>query len=213
MIKGSTQQFLPISQIREGIVVLKNNALRGVMMVSSLNFALKSEQEQMAVISQFQNFLNSLDFFCQIVVHSRKLNITSYLDKIKQLERTQQNELLRIQTREYRMFIEELVKEKNIMSKSFYIIVPYSFAQPQVKTSFKSLLKGEITPPLTEEMFQRGKQQIWQRMEFVAAGLRGCGLRAVPLTTPELIELFWSLYHPQQAEVGYYPEPPPELIR
>ena len=209
---GSTQQFLEIDQIREGVIILKNKALRAVMMVSSLNFALKSDEEQSAIIYQFQNFLNSLDFTCQIIIQSRKLNITGYLDKIKELEAKQTNELLKTQTREYHNFISELVAGGSIMSKSFFIVVPFTLLESR-GTSPMKLLRMPKLPTLTEEEFQRCKQQLWQRMEFVALGLRRCGLQAVPLTTPELIELFWGLHHPKQAEVGYYPEVPPELAK
>lgn len=209
---NSTQQFLEISQIREGLLVLKNRALRAVMMVSSLNFALKSEEEQSGIISAFQSFLNSLDFSCQIVIQSRKLNITGYLDKIKELEAKQDNELLRIQTKGYHDFIQELVSGGTIMSKSFFVVVPFNLLEAGISGSPLKLLKSTTNAsPLTEDEFQRCKSQLWQRMEFVALGLRRCGLQAMPLTTPELIELFWSLHHPKEAEVGYFPEIPPEL--
>ena len=212
MPSSSTQQFLEIDQIREGTIILRNKALRAIMMVSSLNFALKSDEEQSAIIYQFQNFLNSLDFTCQIIIQSRKLNITGYLDKIKELEAKQTNELLKTQTREYHNFINELVAGGSIMSKSFFIVLPFTLLEAR-GTSPMKLLRMPKLPTLTEEEFQRCKQQLWQRMEFVALGLRRCGLQAVPLTTPELIELFWGLHHPKQAEVGYYPEVPPELAK
>lgn len=210
MPSSSTQDFLEIEQIREGTVILKNKALRGVMMVSSLNFALQSEEGQSSIIYQFQSFLNSLDFSCQIVVQSRRLNITGYLDKLKDLAEKQPSELLKIQTQGYHDFIEELVGSGTIMSKTFFVVIPFTLWESQGMSPL-SLFKAPKLPVLTEEEFQRCKQQLWQRMEFVALGLRRCGLQAVPLTTPELIELFWSLHHPQQAEVGYYPEVPPEL--
>ena len=124
MVQPTTQQFLEIDQIREGILVLKNKALRGILMVSSLNFALKSEDEQNAILYQFQNFLNSLDFSCQIIVQSRKLNITGYLEKLKELEKTQENELLKMQTAEYREFIQGLVEAGTILAKTFFIVIP-----------------------------------------------------------------------------------------
>lgn len=207
----TTQQFLEIKDIKEGVMILKNNTLRGVLMVSSLNFALKSAEEQDATIHQFQQFLNSLDFSCQILVQSRKLNITGYLDKLEELGKKQKNDLLKIQTAEYRKFVEGLVKEGTIMTKNFYIIVPYSILETKEVTAAKKLRK--VTAPLlSEEEFQRCKNQLWQRMEFLGLGLRRCGLTVIPLTTPEIIELFWSLYHPQQAEIGYYPEIPPEIM-
>jgi hypothetical protein len=206
MANASSQQFLEIQDIKEGVVVLKNNAIRGILMVSSVNFALKSEDEQNATIYQFQSFLNSLDFSIQITIQSRKLNITGYLDKLKELERKQENELLKAQTTGYREFVQELIAGGSIMSKNFFVAVPFSFIDipefAKTKTSIKS-----------EDQFQRAKAQLWQRMEFVASGLRRCGLKCIPLNTSELIELYWSLHHPEEAEVGYYPEIPPELIK
>ncbi|MCK5044243.1 hypothetical protein KAR26_00750 [Candidatus Parcubacteria bacterium] len=209
MAKSATQDFLKIKQIREGVIILKNKSFRGVLMVSSLNFALKSEEEQTATIYQFQNFLNSMDFGCQILVQSRKLNITGYIEKLKEIEAKQQNELLKMQTTGYIEFIQGLVKTGTIMSKTFFLVVPFSTSV--LATSSIKSKKKQKAPNLTEEIFQRCKTQLWQRMEFVVLGLRRCGLKAVPLTTGELIELFWALHHPKQAEIGYYPEIPPEL--
>ncbi|RLC39738.1 MAG: hypothetical protein DRH33_02060 [Candidatus Nealsonbacteria bacterium] len=214
MFTSPTQQFLEFKQIREGVVVLKNRTLRGILMVSSINFDLKSEEEQRAIIYQFQNFLNSLDFSCQILVRSRRLNITGYFDKLKELEKQQENELLKVQTAEYRKFVESIVEEGTIMRKEFFIVVPFTLSEAAGLTGggLKGLLgKGGVG--MSEEVFQRCREQLWQRMEFVAIGLRRCGLTAVPLTTPEIIELFWSWHHPREAEVGYYPEILPELIK
>lgn len=213
MPKSSTQDFLQIEQIREGVVILKDKTLRGVLMVSSLNFALKSEEEQQAIIYQFQTFLNSLDFSLQIAIQSRKLNITGYLEKIKQLETNQTNELLRIQTASYYDFIKSLIETGTIMSKNFFVVVPYSVVESQVSAGTESLVRMPRVPILTEEQFQRCKSQLWQRMEFLALGLRRMGLQTVALATPELIEFFWALHHPKEAEIGYYPEIPPELTQ
>lgn len=207
----STQDFLRIKEIKDGIIILKNNSVRGVMMVSSVNFDLKTPDSQESIIYQFQQFLNSIDFSTQIIIQTRKLNITGYIDKLKEIEEKQTNELLKTQTNEYRKFIGELVKEGTIMTKNFYIVVPYSIMEEQSSTHKK--LKKATIPVLSKKDFQRCKSQLWQRMEFLALGLRGCGLKAIPLTSPEIIELFWSLYHPQQAEIGYYPEIPPEMTQ
>ena len=216
MSQGSTQQFLEISEIKEGVVVLKNKAMRAILMVSSLNFALKSEEEQNAIIYQFQNFLNSLDFTVEITIQSRRLNLTGYFEKLKELEANQKNELLKIQTAEYQKFIRDLIHGEAIMSKTFFVVVPFTLFEAHPADQEESLLKKLKKPKgfglLTEEEFQRCKNQLWQRMEFVALGLRRCGLQCVPLNTSEIIELFWSLHHPSEAEVGYYPEIPSELI-
>ncbi len=208
---SSTQQFLEVDQIRQGIMILKNKALRGIIMVSSLNFALKSEEEQTAIIYQFQNFLNSLSFSCQILIQSRKLNITGYIEKLKEIEKKQKNELLQIQTAGYREFVESLIEQGTIMSKNFYMVIPYTLAEGSESRSNKKLWKKIEIPALTEENLKRCRAQLRHRTEFVVSGLRRCGLKAAPLTTAEIIELLWGLHHPKQAEKGYYPELPPEL--
>ncbi len=210
MAEAPTQKLLEIEQIREGVVILRNKSLRGVIMTSSLNFALKSEDEQNAIIYQFQNFLNSLDFSIEIVVQSRRLNITGYLEKLKELELQQENELLKFQTAEYRQFIKDLIAGGGIMAKSFFVVVPFALIKIPGAQATKGLFKRK-GPALSEDHFQRVKSQLWQRMEFVSLGLRRCGLQCITLNTSELVELYWGLYHPEEAEVGYYPEIPPEL--
>lgn len=207
-----SQQFIPIKQIREGVMLMNDQSMKGILLVSSINFALKSEEEQSAIIFNFQNFLNSLDFSCQILVSSRKVNITGYIDKIKELESKQTNELLRIQTADYRNFIEELVGSGSIMNKSFYVVVPY---YPLLEFTGATTSEKNKTPTqtvLTEEHFQKGKYQLWQRMEYISLGLRRCGLKSASMGSEEILELLWSLHHPKQAELGYYPNLPPEII-
>ncbi len=208
----AAQSFLQFDQIREGVIVLKNKALRGILMVSSVNFELKSAEEQDAIIFQFQNFLNSLDFSCQIIIQSRRLNITGYFEKLKELERGQKNELLKIQTIEYRKFVEKLVAKGTIMTKQFFVVVPYTIGEMRGIKSTTPFKKG-VSMALTEEVFQRCRDQLYQRMEFVGIGLRRSGLGVVPLTTPELIELLWGWHHPKESEVGYYPEILPEFMK
>ncbi len=206
MTRPSTQEFLELEEIKEGTVILKNKSLRGILMVSSLNFALKSDEEQSAIIYQFQNFLNSLDFSTEIVIHSRILNLTGYLDKLREVEKNQKNELMKIQAADYIKFIEELVDSREILVKNFFVVVPFSVINiPKISTEKKI--------KFSKEDFKRGRSQLWQRMEFVATGLRSCGLDSSPLDSLGLIELFWSLYHPEHAEKGYYPEIPPEIIK
>ena len=214
MAVPSTQELLPFKEIKDGVMILRSSALRGVLMVSSLNFALKSAEEQEAIIFQFQNFLNSLDFSTQMIVQSRRVNLTGYLDKLRDLEEQQKDKLLKIQTADYRRFIAKLIQQGTIMNKRFFVVVPYTLAELEISAPIKELFqrkeKGAI---MTEAVFQRARTQLYQRMEFLAIGLRRCSLLAAPLTSAELIELLWSIYHPQSAEVGYYPSIMPELIR
>jgi len=205
----STQDFLEVGKIKKGVIILKNKGLRAILMVSSLNFALKSDEEQEAIIYQFQNFLNSLDFSCQIIINSRRLNFVGYLDKLKAIEDKEKNELLKLQVSEYRKFVENIIKEGVIMQKTFYLVIPFALIETQqIEGAGEALSRKE----LTEEEFERCRTQLLQRVEFVILGLRGCGLQAVPLDSMETIEAFWSLYHPAEAERGYYPEIPPELV-
>src|SRR3989344_8343564 len=127
MAKGApAQQFLDIESVREDVIILKDGGLRVILMCSSVNFALKSESEQDAIIYQYQNFLNSLDFPLQLVVHSRKLNINPYLDTLRDRQKEEENDLLKVQTAEYAEFVKSFVNMTNIMSKIFYAVVPFT---------------------------------------------------------------------------------------
>jgi hypothetical protein len=214
-MQGASQQFLPVAEIKEGVILLKNGGLRGDLMVSSINFALKSSDEQQAIIYQFQNFLNSLDFTAQILVQSRRVNMTGYLEKLKKIEARQTNDLIKAQTSDYRRFINDILERGDIMSKSFYVVVPYTLAEVQGTVSAaREILKrrDRSASAISADSFKRARSQLLQRMEFVAIGLRRCELEAVPLTSPELIEMLWALHHPDSAEQGYYPSIMPEII-
>lgn len=211
-----SQQILNIKEIRDGVLILKDNSLKVVLMASSLNFALKSQDEQTAIVLQYQNFLNSLDFSVQFFVQSRKINIEPYLDTLKEAKEKQTNELLQIQISEYVEFIRTFVKASNIVTKNFYVIVPFT---PPVFTSqeegvksilgmLKSLLGRTETKKwegLSPQKFEEYKNQLWQRMENVISGLTRTGVRTVPLNTEELIELFYGLYNPGELEKGKPP--------
>lgn len=198
-VSASTQEYLDIAEIRDDTVVLKSGTLRGVLLVSSINFALKSEEEQEAVIQGYITFLNSLDFPTQIVVQSRRLNIDNYIAELKQKEHDQTNELLRMQTAEYRRYIQELVSLGEIMAKRFYMIVPYEPAQDQ-KKGFMYRLTEIFTPAtvikLNEEKFQEYKLALDRRMDTVMSGLLSFGISSAQLDTQSLIELFYNTYNP-----------------
>lgn len=205
MLKSaSTQQFLAIDTIREDTVILKDGGLRIVLMCSAINFALKSDEEQDAIIFQYQNLLNSLDFSVQFVVHSRKLNITPYLEKLRERQKEEDNELLKIQIAEYIEFIKTFVEITNIMSKTFYVVIPFTptLAEKQgIVQKFLSTLGLQKKHNTEKEgIFEEYKNQLWQRVDVVIEGLRRIGIRAVPLNTEELIELFYGLYNPTEFE-------------
>ena len=199
---ASATQFLAIDTIREDVIVLKEGGLRVVLMCSSLNFALKSADEQDAITFQYQNFLNSLDFPLQFVIHSRKLNIAPYLDSLRTRQKDEDNELLKIQINEYIDFINSFVETTNIMSKTFYVVVPFTpsiLENKGVASGIFNIFKakpaaGDVGP------FEEQKNQLWQRVDAVVSGLRRIGVRSAPLNTEELIELFYGLYNPSEFE-------------
>ena len=195
----STQKYVDVEEVRDGVIMLKNGSLRAVMMVSSINFDLKASEEQDTIVSQYQSFLNSLDFPIQIVISSRKLNITPYMDYLKKQEAHITNELLAFQLSEYSSFIKNLAEVSNIMTKYFYVVVPF-YPIENVK---KGILDGFFgsagshqSIAKRREMFETYKNQLWQRVDHVSAGLSGTGVKVTPLKTEELIELLYNTYNP-----------------
>lgn len=200
--KPSAQAYLPIAEIKDNTVVLKDGTLRAVLLTSSINFALKSEDEQNATISSYVGFLNSLDFPVQIVIQSRRLQIQPYLDKLIGLEQNQVNELLRVQIADYRSFISELVDIGKIMTKRYYVVVPYdplSNTKKSFWSRFKEVLKPALSLRLKEERFLQRKRDLDLRVRHVESGLSGMGLQVAQLDTQSLIELYYSTYNPDIA--------------
>ncbi|MFA6307227.1 MAG: hypothetical protein WCS88_01450 [Patescibacteria group bacterium] len=195
----STQKYLDIAEIRDDLVVLNDGTVRGVLLVSSVNFDLKSEDEQRAIIGNYVNFLNTLDYPLQVVIHSRPLNIDDYMDRLKKVEREQTNELLRIQTADYRGFVNELLTLEKIMSKKFYVIVPYSSLTDKrkgFKSRFASVFSSAKVVTLGRKRFEEFSAQLEKRCNFIASGLGSLGLRSQRLSTQALIELYYNSYNP-----------------
>jgi type IV secretory pathway VirB4 component len=196
----TTQDFVPIKDVRDGVVILKDGSMRGVIMSTSLNFGLKSADEQASILFQFQNFLNALDFPIQMFVQSRRLDIRPYIALLQDQEKHQVNELLKIQIREYVKFIRNFTEEVNIMQKRFFVVIPYS---PATKKSSESGL-GSLFSNRTaseesthsDEVFQENRTQLEQRVAVVEQGLTRCGLRGVQLRSEEVIELFYKIFNP-----------------
>ena len=195
----STQEFVPIKEVRDGIVVMKDNGLRAVLLASSINFALKSEDEQTAFIVQFQNFLNSLDFSCQIFVQSRQLDIRPYIATLEEAYKGQLDDLMRIQIREYIEFIKSFTEAANIMTKNFFIVVPYTPAVIQTSGGASSIFPfGKKKSDAAEEnrTFEEQATQLEQRIAIVQQGLVRTGVRTVQLGTEEAIELLYKMFNP-----------------
>ena len=201
----STQQFVPIKEVRDGIVIMKDGSMRAVVLSSSLNFALKSGEEQEAIIYQFQNFLNSLDFSIQISIQSRELDIRPYLAILEKQYNEQLNDLLKIQTKEYIQFVKNLTETQNIMSKAFFIVVPFNptVLGPGGGSALGKLLPGKKDKNANtakNDAFEENRTQLEQRVSVVQQGLMRCGIRSTVLDTESTIELFYKLFNPGDSE-------------
>jgi len=195
----ASQDFVPITEVRDGVAVLKDGGLRVILMTSSLNFALKSEDEQTAFILQFQNFLNSLDFTTQIFIQSRMLDIRPYISSLEAAYKEQMDDLMRIQIREYIEFVKNFTEAANIMTKSFFVVVPYTPAIVAVNSGTLSRLpwrKKKEDPKELNRTFEENLSQLEQRVSVVQQGLVRSGVRTVQLGTEEVIELFYKLFNP-----------------
>lgn len=199
----ATQEFVPIKEVRDGVVVLKDGSLRVLLMASSINLALKSQDEQQAIIGQFQNFLNSLEFTVEFFIESRDLDIRPYLALLEDRYAKELDDLMKIQIREYIAFIKDFTERANIMSKNFFIVVPYD---PALINRGGGVL-GSILPgkaagatALPDEQFEQYRTQLEQRIAVIEQGLVRTGVRVVKLGTEEVIELFYKLFNPGELE-------------
>ncbi|TSC91139.1 MAG: hypothetical protein G01um10142_78 [Parcubacteria group bacterium Gr01-1014_2] len=201
MPEVSAKQFVEIQEIRDNILILKDGSLRQIMKVGSINFELKSQDEQLAILQGFRNFLNALDFSLEIMVMSRKLNISGYLAFIDSLIENQQNELMRIQAVDYSKFVKELTQLANIMDKEFFVVVPYYLgprASKGISNALKSFFKpSEIFKKLTPEEFDAYKLQLNQRVNLMFENLFGLGLTPKVMERDELINLYYRFYNPE----------------
>ena len=171
--KASTLDFLEIAEIRDSVAILKESEMRAVVAVSSANFALKSYEEQNKIIGAFQGILNSIDFPIQIVLQSRKLDLNTYLEKLKNLEYQQKNDLLRVKMQEYVSYIESLLNEYNIMNKDFYVVV--GFEPIKIKDDILTQIRKIFQPvkyiKMDREEFLNNRKQLMSRVDNIASKL------------------------------------------
>jgi len=205
----STQGFVPIKEVRDGIIVLKDGGVSAILMASSVNLSLKSSDEQHATIAQFQTFLNSLEFSTQIVVQSRRLDIRPYLLTLENRMKEQLEPLLKVQTREYIEFILSFTEQVNIMTKNFFIVVPYSTPALSAEGGILNFFSGTKSTKKTGNKkaddlvdFEEKRSQLEQRTNVVADGLSRIGVHTVSLGTEEVIELFYKTFNPGDTSSG-----------
>jgi type IV secretory pathway VirB4 component len=192
----ATQDFVAVKDIKDGVVILKNGQMCSVLLSSSINFALKSGDEQQAILMQFQSFLNTLDFSLQIYIQSRRLNIEPYLELLATRESAQDNDLMRIQLREYMEFIRTFTQEVDVMSKNFFVVVPYTPTPINISKGITSLFSPGKKGVPTDLRFEEQRIQLEQRVALVEQGLSGVGVRTIALNSDDLVELFYHIYNP-----------------
>ncbi len=201
----STQLYMNIAEIKDNVVVLKNGGLRAILQTNSVNFNLKSEDEQNSIIYAYQGFLNSLEFPIQIYVQSRKLDVDKYIETVRDTALKHESPLLREQTLEYAEYVEKLIEYADIMEKNFYVVVPYDPYRSQKLNIFAKFMQSISAADSIDNIKRRHKEfeelnkHLTERVNIVKTGLEACNLRVAQLTTPQLIELFYKIYNPATA--------------
>ncbi len=202
---SATQEFVPIKEVRDGIILLKEGGMRAVILCSSMNFSLKSADEKNAILLQFQDFLNSLDFSVEILLQSRKLDIRPYIALLEDREKQQENNLMKIQVREYIEFIKSFTESANIMTKHFFIVVPYdpsAITSDSTKNFLSKVGLGKKGNPeaMADASFEESRSQLEERLSVVEQGLLRTGIRVARLGTEETIELLYKAFNPGETE-------------
>ncbi len=186
-IKNASQTFVPIQEIRNGVIILNDGGMRAILSSTSLNLSLKSEDEQLGIIVAFQSFLNSLDFNVQIFIESKNVDVRDYIATLEERESEVTEELLKIQIKEYISFIKRFTEEQNIMTKNFYLVIPYNI--PSLINSQKRM---------SDMDFIKNENQLMQRVSVVVSGLSALGLKLKLLDTEEALSLFYKLFNPNE---------------
>ena len=203
----ATQEFVPIKEIRDGIIVLKDGGLSAIVLANSINLSLKSSDEQRATIFQFQSFLNTLDFPVQISVQSRKLDIRPYLLLLEDRIKVQNEPLLKLQTKEYMEFIRNFTETVSIMTKNFFVVIPYTHTILKSDSAIFTKISGIFNKKNREEVkmakqedFEEKRSQLEQRVDVIQQGLGRCGIKSVELGTEEIVEVFYKVFNPGEVE-------------
>ena len=201
-IKGSTQDNLPVEDIVDGVVILKDGSASMVLQVSSVNFDLLSEREQSALVFAYGGILNSLNFPIQIVINSTTKDVGNYLNNLEQAKTNQQNEKLRERIASYKKFVEETVKRNDVLSKTFYIVIPFSSlelgiknAQKQIFASINPIKRAPELPYSKEYIVEKAKASLQPKEDHIIRLFSRLGLEIKALNTKELIELFYKIYN------------------
>lgn len=199
----TTQKFLEIYDIRNNLVILKNGFVSTILTISAINFGLLAEEEQDAVMYAYAGLLNSLNFPIQIVINSQTKDVTKYLSLLKQQEEISQTQLLRQRIRAYREFVANLIQERNVLDKKFYVVVPASGTELGFVTA-KGFLPGQAVADFSlfekSVIVEKAKTVLDPRRDHLINQFARIGLYARELETQEIIRLFYVRYNPEAAD-------------
>lgn len=200
-IRGSTQQFLAIEDIKDGLVLLKDGSCCLVIKTTAVNFGLLSSEEQDAIIYAYAAFLNSLSFPIQVLITSQRMDISSYLDKLAKLEKAQPSGKIRSQIRKYYQFILSIVKENKVLEKNFYLVIPFSCLELGAKSAFSFWPQKKKGLPFSKDyIFNRAKTALYPKRDHILRQLGRMGLKGEQLSSQKLVELFYELFNPQVSQ-------------
>ena len=191
--KTSARQQIAIKGVRDGILILPHNEYRAILQVSSLNFELRSEEEQDAIIDTYESFLNSVGASLQILVRTREIDMDKYLADLSERLDDEKEDIYRTQLQNYDEFIRSLITTNKILTRHFYIIVPY---KPTGKADFDLI-----------------REQLSLKLDIVAKGMTRLGMHSDQLTSLEALDLFYSFYSPAQAKIQPLTEHALQVIR
>lgn len=213
-VRATTQEFLEIADIKEDLILLKNGSVTLVLETAAVNFGLLAEEEQDSLIYAYASLLNSLSFPLQIVILSKRMDISSYIELVNQIEQEQPNPIMKERLTHYREFILSIVKENKVLEKKFYICIPFS----AIELGVKSALGGKSKLPFSKDyILSRAKTSLFPKRDHLLRQFARIGLKARQLTTQELVELFYNIYNPtttgeKLAETSGYSSPIVETI-
>ena len=201
-IAGSTRDFVPIKEVKDGVVLLEDGTLVAISLATSVNLSLKSYEEQQGILNAFKSFLNTLDFSVQIAIQSRKMDIGPYIELLEARLREQENELIKLQTMEYISFIKNFAENVNVMDKQFFLVTSYKPVGTTVSNSKVGFLSGlfgskqEDDEKAKQAKFEEARIQLEQRISLLQSTLGRTGVKTKLLDTEAVLEVFYSIYNP-----------------
>lgn len=206
-IKNSTQLFTEIEDISDDIVILTTGGASLIIETSAVNFELLSEEEQEAIIYAYNAFLNSLSFPIQLIISSRQMDVSAYLNYISRQQEKLSSSKFKTYLEKYHQFILGIVKENRVLEKNFYMVIPFSPLELGIKAGFSFFGTSKKGLPFSKDyIVSRAKTALIPKRDHLLRQLNRLGLKGEQLTTSQLVELFYELFNPEQEDSQKIPE-------